>query len=257
MQAFVICLERRKAQCDQNIGTVSSVFPKCQRFKAVDASRLDPADPRISDFARYHMKHGIESDFMHLSKMGAVGCALSHIALWQKCVELNAPIVVVEDDVHLTAKMQRQVRQAVAEIPASAHFAGLMYIPYNHIDQPRECTGNWCRVRQGYAGTQMYYVTPKGCSILLRGSLPIVAHVDAYVGYVSAVHEEMNAVYWKEQIYTTWKFLKDNGASSIGHVAEGRVKKMLPNGNAFYLAFAGLFVVLLVAVVVMACRGRR
>ena len=263
LNAFVICLEKKtETRCDVNMDSILSVFPKCQRFSAVDASTLHSSDARISDFARYYMQSQIESDFMHLSKMGAVGCSLSHIALWKKCVELNTPIVVVEDDLLLTKKMQQQVRNAVSEIPNASHFAGLMYTPYNHIDQPRRCEGNWCRVQQGYAGTQMYYVTPTGCSILLRNALPIVTHIDAYIGYVSAVHEELHAVYWKQQIYTVWHLIKGINGSTIGHGMEGRLQKILPNSNAFYLTFFVVALLLLITVIVLSvclsrCRGRR
>jgi GR25 family glycosyltransferase involved in LPS biosynthesis len=33
------------------------------------------------------------------SKPGVVGCFLSHFTLWQKCLELNEPIAIFEDDV--------------------------------------------------------------------------------------------------------------------------------------------------------------
>ena len=34
-----------------------------------------------------------------LSRPGVVGCFYSHYALWQKCIELNEPIMIFEDDV--------------------------------------------------------------------------------------------------------------------------------------------------------------
>lgn len=35
---------------------------------------------------------------------GSIGCALSHLALWEKCIELNEPILIMEDDVILHSK---------------------------------------------------------------------------------------------------------------------------------------------------------
>lgn len=40
-----------------------------------------------------------ESDRGKLSRPGVVGCFYSHYALWEKCVELNEPIMIFEDDV--------------------------------------------------------------------------------------------------------------------------------------------------------------
>jgi len=40
-------------------------------------------------------------DWGKLSRPGVMGCFLSHYALWEKCVELNEPIMIFEDDVKL------------------------------------------------------------------------------------------------------------------------------------------------------------
>ena len=40
-----------------------------------------------------------ENHIGKLSRPGVVGCFYSHYALWQKCVELNEPIMIFEDDV--------------------------------------------------------------------------------------------------------------------------------------------------------------
>lgn len=42
-----------------------------------------------------------DSDWGKLSRPGVMGCFLSHYALWQRCVELNEPIMIFEDDVKL------------------------------------------------------------------------------------------------------------------------------------------------------------
>lgn len=53
---------------------------------------------------KYHYKiierQPISEDHIgKLSRPGVVGCFYSHYALWQKCVELNEPIMIFEDDV--------------------------------------------------------------------------------------------------------------------------------------------------------------
>jgi GR25 family glycosyltransferase involved in LPS biosynthesis len=40
-----------------------------------------------------------ENHIGKLSRPGVVGCFYSHYSLWQKCVELNEPIMIFEDDV--------------------------------------------------------------------------------------------------------------------------------------------------------------
>src|SRR5690606_11229242 len=49
---------------------------------------------------------------------GEVGCFASHYLLWQRCVERNEPIIVMEDDVELHPKLTEAMRivPALAEL---------------------------------------------------------------------------------------------------------------------------------------------
>ena len=47
-----------------------------------------------------------EKDKGKLSRPGVVGCFYSHYKLWQKCVELNEPIMIFEDDVKFYRKYE-------------------------------------------------------------------------------------------------------------------------------------------------------
>lgn len=57
------------------------------------------------DFKRRHHYNIVErqyigeSDVGKLSRPGVVGCFYSHYALWDRCVQLNEPILIFEDDV--------------------------------------------------------------------------------------------------------------------------------------------------------------
>ena len=47
----------------------------------------------------YHRKLWTESEVEKASRPGVVGCFYSHYALWQKCMDLQEPIMIFEDDV--------------------------------------------------------------------------------------------------------------------------------------------------------------
>jgi glycosyl transferase family 25 len=49
-----------------------------------------------------------------LSK-GEVGCFLSHKALWEKCVELNEPIIILEDDAILSPNFMSAASQVLSQ----------------------------------------------------------------------------------------------------------------------------------------------
>lgn len=220
--------------------SIQSVFPLAQRTQAVDAATLDTNnDSRISCFAKYHSKHKMDADIMHLNSPGAVGCSLSHIGMWQKCVSLGHPIVVIEDDMFLDHHKATQIRTAMSKIPPSSEFASILYLPFMSND--KNCKQDWCPIKYGFGGLQMYYVTPTGAEILLREAFPVITHADVYVGAMSETYPELNAVRWNDHIYTHFEAIKDNMSSTLSHKL--RIRKVLPHGNAFYLVCVGLFVV--------------
>lgn len=53
--------------------------------------------------SKYHTqiieRHLIGSDSDKMSRPGVIGCFYSHYMLWEKCIELNEPIMIFEDDV--------------------------------------------------------------------------------------------------------------------------------------------------------------
>jgi GR25 family glycosyltransferase involved in LPS biosynthesis len=50
-------------------------------------------------FSKVYERHGVGDDAGKMSTPGVIGCFMSHYALWQKCVDLNEPIMIFEDDV--------------------------------------------------------------------------------------------------------------------------------------------------------------
>jgi len=235
--AFLICLERLRGSACFN-SNLNTVFPHnlTSVFPAVDASLLTLNDKRISPFARFHIENGIDIDFMHTSKLSAVGCSLSHIALWGKSIELNEPIIVIEDDVRLDADF---MHSAIESIPAGVDFASIVYLPF----ADRSCCDHgWCSIhpRAGFGGTQMYYVTPRGASILLEQALPIVSQIDVYIGYVANTRTDFKSMFYEKEYFTQYEFWSGWHKSTIGHAIE--IKKFLPENNLFYFMCVSIIV---------------
>ena len=87
MDIFVISLEsssERKVTFDN----YNSKYIKYTYHNAVDGKNINinNLDPKL-------FKKGSQN-----YSNGAIGCALSHLQLWDKCIELNKPIVIMEDD---------------------------------------------------------------------------------------------------------------------------------------------------------------
>lgn len=236
--AFLICLERLRGDACQQTN-LHEVFPHnlTNVFPAVDASLLSINDKRISPFARYHIEQRLDTDFIHTSKFSAAGCSLSHIALWEQAVAFDQPIIVLEDDVRLDKKF---MQTAIDNIPQDADFASVVYLPF--ADRSC-CNDGWCKIkpRSGFGGTQMYYITPRGASILLEQALPIVSQIDVYIGYVANTRADFKAIFYEKEYFTQYQFWSEYGASTIGHDIE--IKKFLPENNYFYLGCTALIFV--------------
>lgn len=92
IKTFIISLQRSQDRREIFNKYNSKYIKDYEFFDAIDGQTLD-----INDLSN--------KVFTKLSKnytKGALGCALSHLALWEKCIELNEPILIMEDDVILS-----------------------------------------------------------------------------------------------------------------------------------------------------------
>jgi GR25 family glycosyltransferase involved in LPS biosynthesis len=48
---------------------------------------------------KVYKRHVVGTDAGKMSRPGVIGCFYSHYSLWKKCVELDKPIMIFEDDV--------------------------------------------------------------------------------------------------------------------------------------------------------------
>jgi len=73
---------------------MESLFPEAERFSGIYGAHETPET--ISYTADRTWR---DPTLNRRLTNGEVGCILSHIKLWKKCVELNEPILILEDDV--------------------------------------------------------------------------------------------------------------------------------------------------------------
>jgi hypothetical protein len=57
-------------------------------------------------FGKIYRRQGVGNDVGKMSKPGVIGCFYSHYGLWQKCVDLDEPIMIFEDDVKFYRNFQ-------------------------------------------------------------------------------------------------------------------------------------------------------
>lgn len=108
----------------------------------------------------------------------AVGCFLSHLAVWQRFIQSDAPLAfIVEDDVLPSSDFSAPlVRRLLAELPADADMLLLGYTIMDGLAEPTGCP--LLRRIYYYNGTFAYLLTRRGCQNLFSRLLPIRTHID-------------------------------------------------------------------------------
>lgn len=187
MKAFVINLSRRKDRYD---GFVKSHQKTGQdfsfdRFEAVDGSKYTYKSLLSEGFDTYKSWR----DPYHNRKLthGEIGCFLSHYKLFQKCVELNEPILIFEDDI----RFQKQIN--IKRIEQLLQRCDLLYLCSKGVGKtPVQLDVDVVAPSYTY-WTCAYAITPSGAKKLLAdfGAKNIVP-ADEYFSLAFGVHPDKN-----------------------------------------------------------------
>ena len=105
MNIYVISLERSKDRRDI-FDSNNSKYIKYTYHTAVDGKLLN-----LNDLDKQIFTKGSK-----LYSTSAVGCALSHLQLWDKCIELNEPIIIMEDDAIVSHNFNKHINNLMNSI---------------------------------------------------------------------------------------------------------------------------------------------
>ena len=68
----------------------------------------------------------IKQNILGYSK-GQIGCAMSHLCMWKKCIELNKPIIIMEDDAFVSYDFNKHLDMVTRMLPNNWHILQLCY----------------------------------------------------------------------------------------------------------------------------------
>jgi GR25 family glycosyltransferase involved in LPS biosynthesis len=190
MDAYVINLDRsadrlaRFREINDHLGSV-------RRFPAIDGAAAD---------RQSLVRDGIfEADMLDLWRVGAIGCGLSHLKLWEEVMRSGRPALICEDDAIFHARFGALSEQLIGALgsdwdvvkwgwnynaPFGFHIPGLPTIRWIaraetvdmslEVDEFRhyEVAPTIVRLRQSF-GTVAYSVSPAGAQKLREFCLPI------------------------------------------------------------------------------------
>ena len=95
----------------------SQYIKKYNYFEAVDGSSLD-----LSKLPNNHF----DKKSSGYTK-GALGCAFSHLQLWEKCIENNKPMLIMEDDAIVNMEFSTHLQNVVKMLPSDWDILQLSY----------------------------------------------------------------------------------------------------------------------------------
>jgi len=133
---YVISLARRPDRRER--------FLRWNGAKGIDISVFDAVDGQTLD-KQVLLRAGIIDDLNLNFTMGFLGSALSHRALWEKCIELGRPILIFEDDVFLPDALRDWIQPALDELGAGRD---IVFLGYNRdaILSVGYGAGQWCNI---------------------------------------------------------------------------------------------------------------
>ena len=177
-----------------------------KQFSAVNGKKLDyMKDRRISVRTRLNIFRNYRRSHHEVATLGAVGCSLSHIAIWKKFLASGAKhCLILEDDAILTESTFDHIDRLFPKLPADWGVWVLGYYKANLVYQPYHVKP-WNQVYK-FTATHAYLITREAAKKLLADALPIESHVDHYIGDVGMVskmlvleHPDINIEYFQKE----------------------------------------------------------
>ena len=175
MKIFYINLDR----CQDKNEHMQKTFPEAIRFSGVDGTQ------ETSSTINYKAdRNWRDPNWNRRLTQGEIGCVLSHLKLWKKCVELNESILILEDDVIPLVDNWKQKLENYSNYDLL--YAGRKYIEGEKIEINEELEtpgfSYWC---------SSYMISPKFANALVSFfDTNFLIPADEVVPLVSGYHRK-------------------------------------------------------------------
>ncbi|MCR2100463.1 glycosyltransferase family 25 protein [Campylobacter upsaliensis] len=179
MKIFIINLLRsthRKKATQKQISKLFSENPSLKDrlefifFEAVDGDGGE-------EFAKFHPAWAKYLNGRKLSP-GEKGCFASHYKLWQKCLELNEGIFVIEDDVEFTQAFNAKNLEKILKSPYE-------YVRIHYIrEKSSYALNNHFNITfSNVAGTRGYFIKPSAAKKFIKHTRILINPIDDSMDY--------------------------------------------------------------------------
>jgi len=164
-----------------------------KRFLGVDGNALDiAADKRVSTFTKRNIITKSRRSHEELDSAGGVGCALSHIAVWQWLADSEHEMVLVfEDDAVVPPDFVERANQCIQQSMILRDPKKWdLWLLGGMWDDLSKIPGETTVLRVGsYVLFHAYVMTKRMARKLLQDVYPIEGHIDIWVSVHSFLHD--------------------------------------------------------------------
>jgi glycosyl transferase family 25 len=198
--AYYINLKRRP---DKNKNTLVELDKsnllknKMKRFEAIDGKDIDLTN---------YLALGINARLLE-KKRGWIGCALSHMELWQRCININKPMLIFEDDnvIKEEVNYDKHLETIINNFPKNFDIVYLVtdnivnYKPYNDL---------FVKAKGNNYILSAYFISPSGAQKLLDSIMPYKPYlqIDWYINRLTHNKKINCYIYRKSIMYTIQDF---------------------------------------------------
>lgn len=168
-------------------------LPNVKRFLGVDGSKLDIMnDDRIPLATKKNIKKKTRRAHEEISTVGAVGCALSHISVWEWIVQNQSAVTLVfEDDAKVPANFLPIMNQLIqnSTVLKDPTQWELLTLTDQHTAYIPVKTDPYIMDIEGAMGTQCYFITLNCAKRFLKEAYTLHLHIDLWIVMFKQVHE--------------------------------------------------------------------
>ncbi|ECL3664090.1 glycosyltransferase family 25 protein [Campylobacter coli] len=182
MKVFIINLERsldRKEHMQRQIQKLFERNPRLENklefifFKAVDAKNKEHLE------FKQHFPWWASWVLGRELSDGEKACFASHYKLWQECIKLDKPIIILEDDVEFSDEFLNNGEEYIEELSKSEY----EYVRFCYLFDKKfyPLNENYILSFEKLAGTQGYVLKPSAANKFISKAKFIYTPVDDYM----------------------------------------------------------------------------
>lgn len=177
LRVFVINLDRSTSRWQSTSAKLKSLDISFERFAAIDGfGKPHPLFSRYDDKLRQRYRRKPLSSC-------ELGCFSSHFLLWEKCINLNEPIVVMEDDVVIDENIVEALNIAAERIGQLGYLRLAGTSMKHRRTKKIETLGSFDLIDhiRGPSGALCYVIHPNAASLLIKQAQVWFIAVDDYM----------------------------------------------------------------------------